>query len=61
MWLFTDLASTTDRVEFVDATAQVIVPNGGYDPAVRELRIRFDHRMRPAGSSFTVRFRVREK
>ena len=61
VWLFTNLASTTDRVEFVDATGQGIVPNGGYDPAVRELRIRFDERMRPAGSSFTVRFRVRVK
>jgi len=61
VWLFTSLASTTDRVEFVDATGQLIVPNGGYDPAVRELRIRFDERMRPAGSSFTVRFRVRVK
>jgi uncharacterized repeat protein (TIGR01451 family) len=61
VWLFTGLASTTDRVEFADGSGQVIVPNGGYDPAVRELRIRFDERMRPAGSSFSVRFRVRVK
>ena len=61
VWQFTNLASTTDRVEFADASAQVIIPNGGFDPAVRELRIRFDERMRPGGATFTVRFRVRVK
>lgn len=60
-WQFTNLASTADRVEFADASGQLIVPNGDYDPAVRELRIRFDERMRPGGASFTVRFRVRVK
>ncbi len=61
VWLFTNLSSTTDSVEFADASGQAIIPNGGYDPAVRELRIRFDERMRPAGATFTVRFRVRVK
>ncbi len=58
---FVSLADATDGVEFLDAGASMVVPNGGYDPAVRSLRILLDGVLPPAGSTFSLRFRVRLK
>jgi hypothetical protein len=58
---FAGLADTVDDVVFLDAAGVPMVPNGSWDPAVRTLRVEFDERMRPAGRSFSLRFRVRLK
>ncbi|MEZ5596361.1 MAG: LamG domain-containing protein [Pseudomonadales bacterium] len=56
---YTALGDLADSVEFLDAGDNPVVPNGGFDPNVRKVRIRPTGRMRPAPASFQLRFRVR--
>ncbi len=56
---FVDLSDGADDAVFMDGTGAPMVPTGTYDPLVKTLRVEFDERMRPAGKTFSLRFRVR--
>lgn len=60
---FTSLSSASDGITFLNASGMAITPGGGFDPAVRSIRLDFDGAFNGATGSatptFTITYRVR--